>query len=115
MELVQFLQSNTGLIQTGYVVLLVLIIAVFIPNLLKQHTKERDKFVQTIEKRDARFFEVIESYRDALIDFQQKEDQSHQDLAVMMGDCREKVAAEHKELLRALKVIANKLEADIIE
>ena len=116
MDFLSLLQSNSdSLIQIGYVAILIFAAVVLLPKLLKEHAAERQTFLQTIKERDEKFFEVIQSYRDALIDFQQKEDESHRELASMINDCRTKVAAEHKELMRALKAIARKTDAEIIE
>ena len=103
------------LIQIGCVAIVIFLCVITLPKLLSSHSTERQQFIEMIEKRDEKFFEVIESYRDALLDFQKKEDESHHQLAEMLSDCRVKVAAEHKELMRALKAIAKKLDADIIE
>lgn len=104
-----------GLIQLGYVLILIFAAVKLLPELLKEHAKERENFLNTIKERDEKFFEVIQSYRDALVEFQRKEDESHRDLAAMINDCRSKVAAEHKELMRALKAVAKKMGAEIIE
>ncbi len=107
--------GDINLVQVGYVAILIFATVYLVPRVLKEHSKERENFLEMIEKRDEKFFEVIESYRDALVDFQKKEDESHHNLAQMIHDCREKVHAEHKELMRALKAVAKKLDADIIE
>ena len=103
------------LIQIAYVALLVFLIVVQIPRMNNAHSKERDKYLAVNQESTDKFLEVIESYREALVNFQQKEDESHHNLAAMMGDCRQKVAAEHKEIMRGLKSIAVKLDADIID
>ena len=116
MDFLSLIKDYSGdLIQLGYVLILIFAAVKLLPELLREHARERDNFLKTIKERDEKFFVVIQSYRDALVDFQQKEDESHRELATMINDCRSKVAAEHKELMRALKAVAKKMGADIID
>lgn len=116
MDFLSLIKDYAGdLVQLGYVVILLFAAIKLLPELLTGHAREREQYLATIKERDEKFFEVIQSYRDALVDFQHKEDESHRELAAMITDCRVKVAAEHKELMRALKAIARKMDAEIIE
>lgn len=116
MDFLSLLQSNsTGLIQIGYVAILMFAAVILLPRLLSEHSKERKEFLETIQESNDKFLTVIESYRDALTDFQKHEDESHANLIRMINDCRTSVAEEHKELLRAIKTIAKKLDTEIID
>ena len=116
MDFLSLLQSNSGsLIQIGYVAILIFAAVVLLPRLLSEHSKERKEFLKTIHDTNEKFIAVIDSYREALITFQKHEDESHANLVNMIKDCRSSVAAEHKELLRALKTIAKELDTELIE
>jgi len=115
MDFLSLLTSSDNLIQLGYVAILIFAAVVLLPRLLHEHAKEREAFLALIKETNDKFIEVIDSYKDALTDFQQKEDEAHSNLVQMIVECRTNVASEHKELMRALKAIAKKLDADIIE
>lgn len=96
------------LVQGGYICLLIWVLVKYIPKLNDDHAKER-------AEREDKFLAVIDSYREALEKFQEKEDASHQQLIEMVSECRSNTLNEHKGLMRVLKSIANKLEITIHE
>ena len=115
MDFLSLMQDTEGLVQIGYVAILIFAAVILLPRLLNEHSKERKEFLSTIQENNDKFLGVIESYRDALTEFQKHEDESHANLITMINDCRTSVAAEHKELLRAMKTIAKELNTELIE
>lgn len=96
------------LVQGGYICLLIWVLVRYIPKLNEDHAKER-------AEREDKFLTVIDSYREALEKFQEKEDASHQQLIQMVSECRSNTAKEHAELMRALRAIAKKTNAEIFD
>jgi len=104
-----------GLIQLGYVIILIFAAVKLLPDMIRNHAQDRKSMLEMIKERDEKFFSVIEGYEDTLERFQFKEIESHRELVEMIKDCRSKVAAEHMEIMRALKTIAQKIDTDIID
>jgi hypothetical protein len=96
------------LLQTGYIILLIWMLVKYVPQQNRNFAEER-------KERDLNFLKSIDLYRQALVDFQEKEDESHQHLIQMINDCRANTAKEHAELMRGLKSIAKATDAEIIE
>lgn len=96
------------LVQGGYICILIWVLVKYIPKLNDDHAKER-------QEREDKFLAVIDSYREALESFQEKEDASHQQLIQMVSECRSNTAKEHGELMRALRSIAKKINAEIFD
>lgn len=96
------------LVQGGYICILIWILVKYIPKLNEDHAQER-------KEREDKFLAVIDSYREALENFQEKEDASHQQLIEMVSECRSNNAKEHAELMRGLRAIAKKTNTELFE
>lgn len=110
-----FTSASPSLVQFGYICLLIWIVVRYIPTLNKDHAKEREAIAKERQEREDKFLSIIESYRETLENFQEKEDESHQQLITMINECRTNTAREHEQIMRGMKIIAKKTGADLIE
>lgn len=73
-----------GVISVINTAILIWLIVVYLPKREKAHAAEREKrdaaHAEEREKRDESFLQTIESYRQTLENFQQKEDESHKEI-----------------------------------
>lgn len=106
-------------IQIVYIVILIWMLTVYVPRRDKEFTKERAEreaaFKEERTERDQAFLETIHSYRDALIDFQEKEDAAHAKLIEMVSMHDHKTRERHKQMVRILRAIADKLDTKLYE
>lgn len=106
-------------IQITYIVLLLWMLVRYIPKREKEFQEERAKreadFKEERAERDKAFLETINSYRDALIDFQEKEDAAHAKLIEMVSSHDQKTREGHQKLVRMMKAVADKLDTKLYE
>lgn len=94
--------------QLSYVAIFMWLLVIYMPKRDKELSEER-------QLRDDKFLEIITSYRDALTDFQEKENQSHSSIIHMIAEHENKATESHKQVVRILRAIADKLDASIYE
>lgn len=106
-------------IQLVYIVILIWMLTIHVPRREKEFTKERQKredaFTEERQERDKAFLETINSYREALVSFQEKEDASHASIIQMVSLHDQKTREGHKQMVRILRAIADKLDTKIFE
>ena len=106
-------------IQLVYIVILIWMLTVYVPRREKEFTKERaereNAFKEERQERDKAFLETINSYREALIQFQEKEDASHASIIQMVSNHDQKTREGHKQMVRILRAIADKLDTKLYE
>lgn len=106
-------------IQIVYILILVWILTRYIPKRDKENAKERadreESFKEERKERDEAFLETINSYRDALVNFQEKEDAAHARLIQMISEHDQKTREGHKQMVRILRAIADKLDTKLYE
>ena len=106
-------------IQIVYIVILVWMLTRYIPKRDKEYAKERadreEAFKEERQERDQAFLGTINAYRDALVNFQEKEDAAHARLIQMISEHDQKTREGHKQTLRILRAIADKLETKLYE
>ena len=106
-------------IQLVYIVILIWMLTVYVPRREKEFTKERaereNAFKEERQERDRAFLETINSYREALIQFQEKEDASHASIIQMVSNHDQKTREGHKQMVRILRAIADKLDTKLYE
>lgn len=107
------------LIQITYIVLLLWMLVRYIPKREKDFKEERERreadFKEERQERDRAFLETINSYREALISFQEKEDASHASIIQMVSQHDQKTREGHKQMVRILRAIADKLDTKLFE
>ena len=106
-------------IQLVYIVLLIWMLTMYVPKREKAFSKERETreaaFKEEREERDKAFLETINSYREALVSFQEKEDASHASIIQMVSLHDQKTREGHKQMVRILRAIADKLGTKLYE
>ena len=106
-------------IQLVYIVILIWMLTIYVPKREKEFTKERAErekaFKEERQERDRAFLETINSYREALISFQEKEDASHASIIQMVSNHDQKTREGHKQMVRILRAIADKLDTKLFE
>ena len=106
-------------IQLVYIVILIWMLTVYVPRREKEFTKERaereNAFKEERQERDKAFLETINSYREALVSFQEKEDASHASIIQMVSNHDQKTREGHKQMVRILRAIADKLDTKLYE
>ncbi len=107
------------LVQFGYILLLVYMMTIHMPRREKVVSKERadreEAFKTERAARDTAFLDTINSYRDALVSFQEKEDASHASIIQMVSTHDQKTREGHKQMVRILRAIADKLDTKLYE
>ena len=106
-------------IQLVYILILIWMLTRYVPKRDKEYAKERadreEAFKEERQERDQAFLETINSYRDALINFQEKEDAAHAKLIEMISTHDQKAREGHKQTLRILRAIADRLDTKLYE
>ena len=106
-------------IQLVYIVILIWMLTIYVPKREKEFAKERSEretaFKEERQERDRAFLETINSYREALISFQEKEDASHASIIQMVSNHDQKTREGHKQMVRILRAIADKLDTKLYE
>ena len=106
-------------IQLVYIVILIWMLTIYVPRREKEFTRERaereDAFKEERQERDKAFLETINSYREALVSFQEKEDASHASIIQMVSNHDQKTREGHKQMVRILRAIADKLDTKLFE
>ena len=106
-------------IQLVYIIILIWMLTIHVPRREKEFTKERQKredaFTEERQERDKAFLETINSYREALVSFQEKEDASHASIIQMVSTHDQKTREGHKQMVRILRAIADKLDTKLFE
>ena len=106
-------------IQLTYIVILIWMLTRYIPRRDREFAAERtareEAFAAERQERDKAFLETINSYREALIDFQEKEDAAHAKLIQMASEHDQKTREGYKQMVRILRAIADKLNTKLYE
>ena len=95
--------SATGFIHIIDIALLVWIIVVYLPKREKFHSEER-------KERDTHFLNIIDSYREALVNFQEKESEEHRGIVNVISKNTELLHEHDKHTLEANLKIARILD-----
>ena len=101
------MNMNT-VVQVSYIGIMIWLLVIYIPKKEKAQASER-------EMRDDKFLETILSYKDALEDFQHKESESHAHIVNMISEHDRLSREGHKQVIRILKALADKLDAKLYE